>query len=437
MSKINSAALSPGMVLGEDIYLPDGRLLMKKGTILDFEHLRSVRVGGVKEVDILDTDKPEPGFGATLPSVPDIHHTGEKAPWEKRFSKCDLNHPVILELYRLAALNLEFSDSSLQKDWSSPDLEAGLPSGLLPAEPPPKFKVFLGDPQSLIGPDLELVSLPEIFYQIEAIINNPRSSAFQIAEVISKDPGLSAKLLRIVNSAFYGFPKQVDTISRAVAIVGSDQLHLLTLGTSVIALFRDIPSGLMNMGWFWKHSLACGIAARLIGSYKNFLNIEQLFISGLLHDLGKLIIFKNHPREAATALSQAGRSESWDYIIEGKIFGFVKQHYLMERTFLGFDHLQVGLALAEKWKLPLSLQQAIGGHHDPLKYPPSMDAAVVNIADNLVNALGYGTSGEHLVAPGVVEVCEFLSLPGGFLEKLVPLINRQVDETFHLFQASA
>jgi len=422
MSKINSSALNTGMVLGEDIYLPDGRLLMKKGTILDFEHLRSVRVGGVKEVDILDPLKPEHGSGATSPSVPDIHHAGEKAPWEKRFSKCDLNHPIIQELYRLAALTLEFSGSSLQKDWSSPDLEAGLPSGLLPAEISPKFKAFLGDPQSLIGPDLELVSLPEIFYQIEAVINNPRSSAFQIAEVISKDPSLSAKLLRIVNSAFYGFPKQVDTISRAVAIVGSDQLHLLTLGTSVIALFRDIPSGLMNMGWFWKHSLACGITARLIASYKNFLNIEQLFISGLLHDLGKLIIFKNHPREAAAALIQAGRSESF--------------HYLMEQTFFGFDHLQVGLALAEKWKLPLSLQQAIGGHHDPLKYPPSVDAAVVNIADNLVNALGYGSSGEHLVNPGVVDVCEFLSLPGGFLEKLVPLINQQVDETFHLFEAS-
>jgi HD-like signal output (HDOD) protein len=420
MSKINSSALSPGMVLGEDIYLPDGRLLMKKGTILDFEHLRSVRVGGVKEVDILDTLELEQGAGATPPTVPDIHHTGEKAPWEKRFSQCNLNHPVIQELYRLAATNLEFSD---QKEWSASDLSTGLPSGLTPEETTLKFKSFLGDPQSLIGPDLELVSLPEIFYQIEAVINNPRSSAFQIAEVISKDPSLSAKLLRIVNSAFYGFPKQVDTISRAVSLVGSDQLHLLTLGTSVIALFRDIPSTLMNMGWFWKHSLACGITARLIASYKNFLNIEQLFISGLLHDLGKLIIFKNHPREAAAALRQARRTESF--------------HYQMEQTFFGFDHRQVGLALADKWKLPLSLQQAIGGHHDPLKYPPSVDAAVVNLADNLVNALGYGTSGEQLVAPGVVAVCEYLGLPGGFLEKLVPLINRQVEETFFLFQASS
>ena len=423
MSKVNSAALNPGMVLAENIYLPDGRLLMKKGTILDFEHLRLVRVGGVKEVEILDTLDPDNGSGATSPSVPDIHHTGEKASWEKRFSKCDPDHPVIQELYRLAALNLAYSDTSLQRNWSSPDPEAGIPSEMLSVEPSPKFKAFLGDPQSLIGPDLELVSLPEIFYQIEAVINNPRSSAFQIAEVISKDPSLSAKLLRIVNSAFYGFPKQVDTISRAVAMVGSDQLHLLTLGTSVIALFRDIPSTLMNMGWFWKHSLACGITARLIGSYKNFPNIEQLFISGLLHDLGKLIIFKNHPREAAAALNQAGRSESF--------------HYLMEQSFLGFDHLQVGLALAEKWKLPLNLQQAIGGHHDPLRYPPSVDSAVVHLADNLVNALGYGSSGEHLVAPGVVDVCEFLRLPRGFLEKLVPLINQQVDETFHLFQAAS
>ncbi len=420
MTKVNSGVLNPGMVLGEDIHLPDGRLLLKKGTILDFEHLRSVRVGGVKEVDVLETLKPGSGSGTTAPAVPDIHHGGEKAPWEKRFSKCDPDHPIIQELYRLAAANLEFSD---QKDWSAPDSESGPPSGLTTEEPSSTYQAFLGDPRSLIGPDLELVSLPEIFYQIEAVINNPRSSAFQIAEVISKDPNLSAKLLRIVNSAFYGFPKQVDTISRAVALVGSDQLHLLTLGTSVIALFRDIPSALMNMGWFWEHSLACGITARLIASYKNFLNIEQLFISGLLHDLGKLIIFRNHPREASAALTQAGRAESF--------------HYLMEQTFLGFDHLQVGLALAEKWKLPLSLQQAIGGHHDPLNYPPSVDAVVVNLADNLVNALGYGSSGEHLVNPGVVDVCEFLSLPAGFLGKLIPLINRQVDETFHLFQASS
>lgn len=423
MSKVNSAALNPGMVVGEDIYLPDGRLLLKKGTILDFEHLRSVRIGKVKELDILEPLDPEHGSGAIRPSVPNIHHTGEKAPWEKRFSKCDPDHPVIQELYRLAASNLELSDFPFQSDRSSPDLETGFQLGLMPVEASPKFKAFNGDPQSLIGPDLELVSLPEIFYQIEAVINNPRSSAFQIAEVISKDPGLSAKLLRIVNSAFYGFPKQVDTISRAVAIVGSDQLRLLTLGTSVISLFRDIPPELMNMGWFWKHSLACGTAARLIASYKNFSNIEQLFISGLLHDLGKLLIFKNHPREAAAALSGAGRSESF--------------HYLMEQSFLGFDHLQAGSALADMWKLPLSLQQAIGGHHDPLKYPRSVDAAVVNLADNLVNALGYGTSGEHLVAPGVVEVVEFLSLPGGFLEKLVVLINLQVDETFHLFLASS
>ena len=128
MSKINSTALNPGMVLAEDICLPDGRLLMKKGTILDFEHLRSVRVGGVKEVEILDTLDPVPGSGTAPSAVPDIHHTGAKAPWEKRFSKCDPDHPVIQELYRLAALNLAYSEASLQKDWSSPDLEAGLPS---------------------------------------------------------------------------------------------------------------------------------------------------------------------------------------------------------------------------------------------------------------------------------------------------------------------
>lgn len=419
MTKIKAADAQPGMVLKDDLVLPNGRLLIRAGTLLDFEHLRAVRLWGVRELDIRDPELSTVGADETfrpdstpaLASDPDL--------LQKRFSKCDLNHSVIQELIRVARSSPGvpgFSPTHSffhphQDSWAHLDLQMEK-GGEITAGPK-------DDPESLINPDMELVSLPDIFYQVLGVINNARSSAFQVAEVISKDPNLSAKLLKIVNSAFYGFPKQVDTISRAVAIVGSDQLSTLTLGTSVFSLFQDIPPDLMNMRWFWEHSLACGITSRVIASYKNLPNLEQLFISGLIHDLGKLVLFKNRPQQAAAALNQA--------------FHYNLFHYEAEADRLGFDHALAGKALARKWKLPLSLEQAIAGHHAPLTFPPSVDAAVVFMADNLVNALGYGTSGEHWVSPHVIEVWDYLRLPEGILEHLVALVNRQLEDTFHLF----
>ena len=419
MSRINTAELSPGITLGEDIVLPNGRLLIREGTLLDFEHLRAVRLWGVQEVEIRDSRRSTQDF-CSPPTPGSETLIGEELELlQKKFSKCDLDHPVFQEFYRVACSNEGISGFSRPKQFFFPNTESWHHFDQKKERPAGKSKHFEEDFRALFEPEHELVSLPDIFYQVVGIINNPRSSASQVAEVIGKDPSLSAKLLRIVNSAFYGFPKQVDTISRAVAIIGSDQLCALTLGTSVFALFQDIPMDLLNMRWFWEHSLSCGITARVMASYKNLPNLEQLFISGLLHDLGKLIIFKNRPEQTKAVLNQA--------------FHYNLFHFEAEQDLLGFDHAQLGLALANKWRLPLGLEQAIGNHHTPLQFPPSVDAAVVFMADNLVNALGYGTSGEYFVSPDVLEVWNFLRLPTGILEKLVPLINRQVEETYHLF----
>jgi putative nucleotidyltransferase with HDIG domain len=418
MTQIKTADLQPGMILGADIILPDGRLLFRREALLDFEHLRAIRLSGAREVEIADHSKSK--STSTRPADQDVgaEPSADQTQIEKKFAKCDWQHPLIQEIIRVVHSN------------------PGLPGFIPPSRfTPPSTEVWYhhdlemessrtstektDDPLALIEPDLELVSLPDIFYQVVEVINNPRSSAFQVAEVISKDPNLSAKLLKIVNSAFFGFPKPVDTISRAVAIVGSDQLSTLTLGTSVFALFRDLPAELMNMRWFWEHSLACGIAARAIASYKYLPHIEQLFISGLLHDLGKLIIYKHRPHQAKSVLIQARRNDLLQFDTEQDV--------------LGLNHAQLGMALTRKWRLPLNLEQAIGSHHQPLKYPPSPDGAVVFLADNLVNALGYGSSGEYFVSPEIVAVWEFLKLPAGFFETLVPLINQQVEDTFHIF----
>jgi HD-like signal output (HDOD) protein len=338
---------------------------------------------------------------------------------EKIFSKCDLEQPLIRELYEIVRALRERGQHSQRVLVKAEPLGKKSSPGQAPAEQPtPRPELA-----SLIGLDLELVSPPEIFLQIEKVINDPGSSARQVAHIVSQDPGLSAKLLKIVNSAYFGFQQQIDTVTRAVTILGTQDLSNLVLGTSVMALFREIPASLMNMSLFWEHSLACGICARLLARYKNFSGLERFFIAGLLHDVGKLIIFKQLPRWSDAVLRTIPESDLL--------------YYEVERLVLGFDHAQVGAALADQWHLPATLEQGLGRHHHSLQFPPSAEAAVISLADAIVNALGFGNSGERRISPELNEIFEFLSLPGGTMESLVPLVGRQVEETFHLFYPSS
>jgi HD-like signal output (HDOD) protein len=342
---------------------------------------------------------------------------------EKFFSKCDRGHPFIQELYDAVSSFRERENHPGRSRTGAPVAPAQAPSAL-PAEPvPPLLPEAHPDLPSLIKLDGELISPPEIFLQIEKVINDPRSSAREVAHIVSQDPGLSARLLKIVNSAFFGFAQQIDTISRAVTILGTKEVSNLALSTSVMALFREIPSSLMNMSLFWEHSLACGICSRLLARYKNFQNLERFFIAGLLHDLGKLIIFKHLPQQSDAVLRSAPSSDLL--------------YFEVERLHLGFDHTQVGLALAEQWQLPPTLEQGLGRHHQALQLLPSAEAAVISLADAIVNALGFGNSGEHLLAPEIAAISEFLSLPSVSMENLIPLVSRQIEETFHLFYTAA
>jgi HD-like signal output (HDOD) protein len=332
------------------------------------------------------------------------------------FSQCDLEHPVFQEIYRVIGSLEEETERPPSTFPGVGDLETD------PSEeegPTPESGGWSRDPRTLIKSDMELMSLPDIYLRIEKVINDPNSSARHVAAIISQDPNLSAKLLKIVNSAFYGFNQKIDTISRAVTIVGQNQINDLVLGTSVRALFQEIPSSLMNMNLFWEHSVACGTCARWIAGARKFPNLESFFIAGLLHDLGKLIIFKNLPGAAKAVLRRVRHSDSF--------------YYQAERDLIGFDHTQVGKALAEQWKLPAGLEQAIGGHHPPWALPLEAEAALIFVADNLANALGFGSSGERLVSPKLTYAIDLLSLPKGIWENLIPVINKQIEATVHLF----
>ena len=215
-----------------------------------------------------------------------------------------------------------------------------------------------------------LVSLPEVAIQVIEMVDDPNCDAAEIGKVISRDPGMTARLLRIANSPLYGFSKKIDTIVRAVAVLGTHQIRDLVLTTSATKLFDGIPNELISVEDFWHHSLFCGLLARILGMKGKVVSNEALFVAGLLHDIGHLIMFNRIPELMhQVILCTLEGSENIDL-------------YLAEREIIGFDHTQVGGELAKEWHLPTSLSQCIEFHHEPaLATNFRVEATIICIAN--------------------------------------------------------
>jgi len=224
------------------------------------------------------------------------------------------------------------------------------------------------DAKDLISETLELASLPAVVMTAMEMLNNPNTSASDIGEIISQDPALSIKLLKIVNSAFYGFPSQIDTIPRAITIVGTRELTDLILASSAIQVFSRLPNRLINMQQFWEHSLYTGVVARILARYLRAPNTERCFVMGLLHDVGALVLFRQKPDEAQRALEITGNDKVPLHIAEREVFGF--------------DHGTVGAELMRRWNLPASFVAATRHHHQPSaaqRY--RLETAIIHLAD--------------------------------------------------------
>lgn len=213
----------------------------------------------------------------------------------------------------------------------------------------------------------QLVSLPNVCSRINAMMEDPLCTAADISEVISLDTAITAKVLQVANSPIYGFPSRIDTVSRAVTVIGHRDLHDLTLAASAVKAFSKIPRSVTNMGSFWRHSVFTGVVAQLLARRRSVLHSERLFIAGLMHDIGSLIINIKKPKLAIKSIERA--------VATGE------ELYKVEREIIGCDHAEVGAALLKKWKFPDSLQEAIGFHHEPQKATKYfLEAAIVHQA---------------------------------------------------------
>ena len=372
MGTVHTDKIKPGMVLADEVRDISGRLLLARGKKIMPEHLRIFKIWGVTEVNIMGVNGSTPA-NTTSTDPNEIAKTEETT--KLAFRHADLKHPALKELFKLSvAYRCQYGCSELPRQLA---IETNRAKDTAPSH---KNKRIL---DKLIKKNIKLPEIPSIVFELNEVIANPLSSAENIAHVVNKSPSLTALLLKIVNSSFYGLPSKIDKISLAVTMIGTREISGLALGISILSIFKNIPKEILDMYSFLKHSLACGIIARLLAAQKNLPQTEQMFVSGLLHDLGRLVLYIYFPKEASYVIGCAGQSE--------------KLLFQEETAHLGCDHAYVSKELMGQWKLPLILENNVFYHHNPSASPHPDQATIVHLADIIVNALGIGSSGERFV----------------------------------------
>lgn len=271
---------------------------------------------------------------------------------------------------------------------------------------------------------IRLNTLPEVYYQLNEAINDPTSDINQIAALVSEDPALTARLLRIANSAMYNFPTPIDTITQAVTVIGTQQLRDLTLGCNLGNLFPGIPPHVVNMEQFWRHSIGTGICARTIAALRRENNIEKFYIMGLLHDLGRLAIYSVLPDYSAKALNNTA---SYDIL---------RLEIAEEQRVV--DHADVSAMLLEHWQLPTLLCETVRHHHQPTeskRYPEF--AAIIHLADILAHAMQLGSSGCVKVPPLSPQAWERIGLHVDHLTTIFERVEEQYEDAVNVFLPSS
>lgn len=267
----------------------------------------------------------------------------------------------------------------------------------------------------------ELPEVPQIAFRAIQLLNNPDTNVNSLAEVIASDQALTAKVLRLCNSVYYGLSRSVTTVSEAVMIVGFSSVKSLVL---MITTQSTMNKGLLGYkigpGEFWEHSLATAETTRFLAKHIAHEKPEECFIAGLIHDIGKMVLNQYALPEVyrATNLSQ-------------------KEHlpiHLAEQQILGFDHAEVGAALAERWNFPAILVESLRLHHSlaeasqsPLDNPLPVLVSLSNLIADHLHAPSAQLSQEIVKHQELLQ--NTLKLSGEEIQNLLPSIQRCVRET--------
>jgi HD-like signal output (HDOD) protein len=232
----------------------------------------------------------------------------------------------------------------------------------------------------------DLPTLPTVAIQINQEIKNDNLTAKSLGEIVHNDPALTSRVLRLANSAYYGLVSRIDTLDRAITVLGINTLKNLALTISVFKVFHDNKHQNIDMEALWHHCLGCAVASKAIVAHTDPALAEQAFLSGIIHDIGKIAIAHAMPDKMAEIIDNLQNTDSTESEIENKV--------------LGFTHQNVGSLLADKWKFPIQYCKAIKFHHTPysLEPPPfinreeSILISSVYVGNQIAKAMSFGAS---------------------------------------------
>lgn len=230
-------------------------------------------------------------------------------------------------------------------------------------------------PHSLAHEVSKLFTLPDVAIRLNELISAPNSSSHDLARVVQLDPGLSAALLKLANSAYYGLVSRVDTIARAISIIGERELQVMAMAASVVSTFRGLPEDLVDMANFWDNSVTCGVIARILGRKCRILRTEQLFLAGLLHGVGKLVFYARATEKYRALLIEADARDD-------------RSMAIAEQRAFGFDYATLGAELLSCWKLPDMLRVLVAYQLRPMDAPDyRRETALVHVAGDMAASL--------------------------------------------------
>lgn len=257
---------------------------------------------------------------------------------------------------------------------------------------------------------------PIVFHQIQKVISDPNSTAGHVASVLAEDPAMSVKVLKLTNSAFYGLARDIESVKHAVMIVGMEAIKNLVLSASVLDMFKSDDLDQEFQESFWRHSLATAFCGRLLArriNCRGMVDPDTAFSSGLLHDVGKLIISCFLPEE--NAKFQAAREEDKE-----------SEDYIVEERALGFNHAQVGGYLATTWKLPKRLADSISFHHHPQLSEDELPVAyLVHLGDYIAKKTFFDESNGDIVGELEAGVADYLQINDDDIMTFVALLREE------------
>lgn len=271
----------------------------------------------------------------------------------------------------------------------------------------------------------DLPTLSSVASQIN-VCEKENSTAKSLAQIISKDPSLTAKVLKLSNSAYYGLAKQVTTLDRAVTVLGFNTLKSLAMTVSIYKIFKEGKPGSLNIKGLWQHSLACAVATKaivMVGNHDRDIH-EQGFLCGILHDIGIIAFAHKMPTEMAEVLKTSHEMHSPQSDVEKDV--------------IGFTHQKIGSLMADNWNFPPQYVNAIRWHHGPLP-PPDPEYPLhailiraVLVGNQMAKALHLGESADPSSEKIPVEVWHYLGIRKENLQDL----RREIEEGYRVISES-